>query len=296
MNLETIENWGSLQKIDEPHVYLNKLDAYYWKPVLGVVDLHRYIHYAEIETFYSIISSSGKSVAFVKIVLENDTYSLHGAIFNTPIVAIKAWHYIIRYLFERKKLKYVKSQFLLSNAKARVFLFNSGFHMTHIQSIDNQAIAFMELTEASFTGCVLNFLIREKSYKKLTKNSIQVIPVAMAEKYLPLAFLKENIRFYEENSLVIFDNNLVVFCLLESFSNFHEVNFFFHNEFLFFEKYSHGMEEYSYCVFSHFALELKARISQECTLKVPITKFNLSIFYHHFKFLGLNGTHLFFGR
>lgn len=295
MNLETSENWGFLRKVDDPYVYFNKLDANYWKPVLGVDDLDKYIYYNEIETFYTISNRSGESVAFVKIVIENDTYSVHGSIINSPIVAIKAWHFIIRYLFEREKRKYIKSQFLLSNEKAKAFLFNSGFHITHIQTIDKQAVAFVELTEGSFSGCILNFLIGNKSYIKLKKNSIQIIPITLAEKYLPEEILKKNIRYFAENSLVLFDNNLVVFCLLESFNNCHEINFFFHKEFLFIEQYSQGVEEYSNYIFNHFSLELKARITSKFTLNVPITKFNLCMLYYHFKFLGANSTHLFFG-
>ena len=66
-------------------------------------------------------------------------------------------------------------------------------------------------------------------------------------------------------------------------------------EFLFIEKYSHGIEEYSNYIFNHFSLELKARFTSKFTLNVPKTKFNLSMLYYHFKFLGANGTHLFFG-
>ncbi len=293
-NLESAEPWGYVRIIDDPFDFFRLRDPRLWHPVLGLREGDNFEYFQELETYFEVLDTELNSVGFVRILNEEETVSLHGSIFRNPSVAFKAWHYIITFFFNYSNLAVLRSRVTTDNPKALSFLLNSGFHISFIQKIQEISVIHLELKNEAFTHSILQHLHLSMPYQKIRRSPLLNQSIREALDNLPQDLLNRNLRYFTENARLIYDVNLLVFCLFQTHPNYHEITVCFFNEDQVLTRDPHYKEVYSYYIFKELCFVLSGLIQHRFLLQVSKTRYNLAPVLHRFKYTGSNDQFLYF--
>jgi hypothetical protein len=296
-SLESVEQWGSIRKISNPFDFFGLLETKFWHPVLGLQEGEEIeSFFEELEFYFEILDSNCNSVGFVKILNEVETVSLHGSIFKTPSVGIKAWDFIIKYFFSQSSQAVLISRATADNPKALSFLFNSGFHISFIQEIRKKYVIHLELKYENFGTSILVNMCKGNSLAKILKKPLHNLSIREAGEFIPKELLTPNVKYFTENARLIFDSNLWFYCLFETHTNYHEVTVFFVNESQRAALYPHIKESYNYYIFSELCRSISRQLEYDYLIKISKTSYNLSPFFRNFKYLGKSDSFLVFEK
>ena len=286
-SLESVEKWGSIRKIINPFDFFGFLETKFWHPVLGLQEGDEIESYfEEFEFYFEILDSDCNSVGFVKILIEDETVSLHGSIFKNPSIGINAWNYIISYLFSQSNQAVFKSRVAATNSKALSFLLNSGFHISFIQEIRKNYVIHLELNYENFSASILVNMFKGNSKARIPKRPLQNLPIWEVGEYISKELLTNNVKYFTENARVIFDSNLWFYCLFETHVNYHEITIFFIDEPQRSTLYFSSKESYNYYIFNELCQTISEEIKYNFLIKISKTNYNLSPFFRRFKYLG----------
>ncbi len=292
--LETSQFWGSIHKIKDPFVFFNSLETSIWHPVTGVTEDTPLIYFEDLEVYFQILDTRQELIGFIRILFEESTISLHGSILRNPVVAYKAWYQIISSLFHHSEQMIIKSRVVLDNQKALSFLLNSGFQIAFIQNIGNLSVIHLNLKFTNFIESKITYLHTNKSLPSIQKNPLLNKSIKEVIGISPILIDKIKVKFYSEDTRVIYDQNLWLVCLFESHTHFHEITVYFIDEFEKINTYAPLKESYCYKLFKELSKILLNSIENPYLLKVSRTSYNLAPLYSKFKYLGSDYQFLFF--
>jgi hypothetical protein len=290
--LESIQIWGQIKKIKDPLKFFQTRNNKIWYPVLGITNNEDFEYFEDLEDYFSILDARLNDVAFVRILHEEDSISIHGGIFRNPFIAFKAWHNIISFLFNNFNISIIKSRVNSENNSALNFLFNSGFTIKYSQKIDDKIIYHFELQLDDFNNSILNFLYIGKHFKNIKSKPLLIESINNSITQIP-DDIKNKFMYFAENSIVIYDSNLLIFCLIQTYENYHEICIHFRNE-DFFKNYPHNKEIYIFSYLKELTAKLNKLIKYNFLFQVSKSNYNISILFRNYKYIGRNDNFLFF--
>lgn len=292
--LETIEQWGCIQKINNPQDFFNSIAPRFWHPVTGLLDGESFQYFEDLEVYFKILDSKLCAVCFVRILIEDETVSLHGSIIKNSSVVYKAWYYILNSFLLKSDLTILKSRVIAENIKALIFLFNSGFQISYIQEIRQYSIIHLELNNERFINSKITHLQRGSIYPKIINKPLLNKSIREAINFIPEEIIARNVKYFSENTRVIFDEYLWFYCLFETFENFHEITVYFIDEDKKTEFYTSSKEAYCYFLFSSLSKSILQLTNYPFLLQISETRHNLAPLYFNFKYLGSSHNFLIF--
>jgi hypothetical protein len=292
--LETIEQWGCIRKINNPQDFFNSIAPRFWHPVTGLLDGETFQYFEDLEVYFEILDLKMCTVSFVRILIEDETVSLHGSIIKNPSIVYKAWYYILNSFLLKSDLKILKSRVIAENLKALIFLFSSGFQITYIQEIRQYSIIHLELNNEHFINSKIAHLHRGSIYPKIKNTTLLNKSISEVYNFIPEEIIARNVKYLSENTRVIFDEYLWFYCLFETFENFHEITVYFINEDKKTKFYTSSKESYSYFLFSSLSKSILQLVNYPFLLQISKTRYNLAPLYYNFKYLGSSQKFLIF--
>ena len=292
--LETIEQWGCIRKINNPQDFFNSIAPRFWHPVTGLLEGETFQYFEDLEVYYEILDLKMCTVSFVRILIEDETVSLHGSIIKNPSIVYKAWYYILNSFLLKSDLKILKSRVIAENLKALIFLFSSGFQITYIQEIRQYSIIHLELNNEHFINSKIAHLHRGSIYPKIKNTTLLNKSISEVYNFIPEEIIARNVKYLSENTRVIFDEYLWFYCLFETFENFHEITVYFINEDKKTKFYTSSKESYSYFLFSSLSKSILQLVNYPFLLQISKTRYNLAPLYYNFKYLGSSQKFLIF--
>ena len=292
--LETIEQWGCIQKINNPQDFFNSIAPRFWHPVTGLLDGESFQYFEDLEVYFKIIDLKMCTVCFVRILIEDETVSLHGSIIKNSSVVYKAWYYILNSFLLKSDLTILKSRVIAENIKALIFLFNSGFQISYIQEIRQYSIIHLELNNERFINSKITHLQRGSIYPKIINKPLLNKSIREVINFIPEEIIARNVKYFSENTRVIFDEYLWFYCLFETFENFHEITVYFIDEDKKTEFYTSSKEAYCYFLFSSLSKSILQLTNYPFLLQISETRYNLAPLYFNFKYLGSSHNLLIF--
>jgi len=292
--LETIEQWGCIQKINNPQDFFNSIAPRFWHPVTGLLDGESFQYFEDLEVYFKILDSKLCTVCFVRILIEDETVSLHGSIIKNSSVVYKAWYYILNSFLLKSDLTILKSRVIAENIKALIFLFNSGFQISYIQEIRQYSIIHLELNNERFINSKITHLQRGSIYPKIINKPLLNKSIREVINFIPEEIIARNVKYFSENTRVIFDEYLWFYCLFETFENFHEITVYFIDEDKKTEFYTSSKEAYCYFLFSSLSKSILKLTNYPFLLQISETRHNLAPLYFNFKYLGSSHNFLIF--
>lgn len=292
--LETIEQWGCIRKINNPQDFFNSIAPRFWHPVTGLLDGETFQYFEDLEVYFEILDLKMCTVSFVRILIEDETVSLHGSIIKNPSIVYKAWYYILNSFLLKSDLKILKSRVIAENLKALIFLFSSGFQITYIQEIRQYSIIHLELNNEHFINSKIAHLHRGSIYPKIKNTTLLNKSISEVYNFIPEEIIARNVKYLSENTRVIFDEYLWFYCLFETFENFHEITVYFINEDKKTKFYTSSKEAYSYFLLSSLSKSILQLVNYPFLLQISKTRYNLAPLYYNFKYLGSSQKFLIF--
>lgn len=292
--LETIEQWGCIQKINNPQDFFNSIAPRFWHPVTGLLDGESFQYFEDLEVYFKIIDLKMCTVCFVRILIEDETVSLHGSIIKNSSVVYKAWYYILNSFLLKSNHTILKSRVIAENIKALIFLFNSGFQISYIQEIRQYSIIHLELNNERFINSKIAHLHRGSIYPKIKKKPLLIKSIREVINFIPGEIIARNVKYFSENTRVIFDEYLWFYCLFETFENFHEITVYFIDEDKKTEFYTSSKESYSYFLLNSLSKSILQLVNYPFLLQISKTRYNLAPLYFNFKYLGSSHNFLIF--
>ena len=292
--LETIEQWGCIQKINNPQDFFNSIAPRFWHPVTGLLDGESFQYFEDLEVYFKILDSKLCTVCFVRILIEDETVSLHGSIIKNSSVVYKAWYYILNSFLLKSNHTILKSRVIAENIKALIFLFNSGFQISYIQEIRQYSIIHLELNNERFINSKITHLQRGSIYPKIINKPLLNKSIREVINFIPEEIIARNVKYFSENTRVIFDEYLWFYCLFETFENFHEITVYFIDEDKKTEFYTSSKEAYCYFLFSSLSKSILQLTNYPFLLQISETRHNLAPLYFNFKYLGSSHNFLIF--
>ena len=112
--------------------------------------------------------------------------------------------------------------------------------------------------------------------------------------FIPEEIIARNVKYFSENTRVIFDEYLWFYCLFETFENFHEITVYFIDEDKKTEFYTSSKEAYCYFLFSSLSKSILQLTNYPFLLQISETRHNLAPLYFNFKYLGSSHNFLIF--
>ncbi len=292
--LEGIETWGSIQKIDNPSEFFQSIDPQFWHPVTGMINGGDFEYYDDLEVYFKILDPTNSTIGFVRILNEDDTFSLHGSIIKKPSVGYKAWHHIINSTFFKLNVSILKSRVIADNKKALNFLLNTGFNISFIQEIREQYVIHLALKKVDFFHSKIAQLINGERNNKIEQRPLLIKSIQEIAHFIPEEIITSHVKYFSENTTVIYDEHLWFYCLFETFDNFHEIRVYFINEDEKIARYAADYRAYNYFVFNELCEIISRLTTYQFMLQISITKYNLAPLYRYFKYLGSSQEFLIF--